>query len=581
MKKTILISSLIIIAVLFAQAYRENLNMDWQKYQRMYKSELKRLATSPKEKALADAYKIKHRQIVLPELNRFDRCVSCHVGIENPKMANFSQPLKKHPGNYLEIHEIEKVGCTICHDGQGRAITNKEAKAHGEDMFWEKPLLMKPFIESNCFRCHQNELAQTPHHNKGKETFDKLGCVSCHKVNGKGGIQGPDLSNVGNANFHLKTPSAKNRTHLLEKFQHNPNLAYLYESVKEPNAQGATVMPVFNLSEDELIELVVYLKSLSLEHIAHSILAPLPDTHEIVEKTPEILEVVPVIPVEVAPVAVSSDSVKEADKVASGELGVYEGTGQGVFQKFCSSCHTVGQGRLVGPDLINIHERRSEDWIIRFVKSSQTLVKQGDPQAVAIFNEFYKTIMPDLKLSNAEIQDVLGFIKHISAGGTAKTTGGAQAAVIEIVPLEDVTQQDISRGRDIFQGKVSLVNGGPACNSCHNVQSNDLIAGGSLAKELTTVFARMGAPGIKAILKSSPFPVMQKAYEGNNALTEEEIFSLTAFLQKANEESGDQVPGRYGIRMFLGGILGMFVLLGLYAFKWNYRKIESVNQDRL
>ncbi len=586
MKKTILISSLIIIAVLLAEAYRENLNMEWQRYQVIYKGELQRLAKTPKEKALADAYKIKYRQIVLPELNRFDRCVSCHVGIENPMMVNVSQPLKTHPGNYLEVHDLEKVGCTICHDGQGRAVTFEEALAHGHDKYWEKPMLMKPFMEANCSRCHQDTLEQTPHYNRGKKTFEQLACLGCHKLNGQGGVTAPDISNIANASVHVKAPSHKNRERFLKKFNNNINIAYLYESLKEPQGQGQggdIVMPTYALSESQIIDLVVYLKSLSTDNVAHQVLAAphtaqAPQVAEKVSAKKVAAKKVPARKTAAPVVAVSPSDVKATVPTAS--VKAYQGPGKAVFQKTCTPCHTIGGGRLVGPDLLDVHKRYSEGWILKFIKSSQTMVKQGDAEAVATFEKFYKIIMPDPAISDSDIKGVSNYIKHASAaGGTAaQAVAVATQKAPPAITYEDVSREDVGRGRSMFQGKFALMNGGPSCISCHNVRNNGLLPGGTLAKDLTTVFSRMGGPGIKAILGSSPFPVMNQAYKGK-PLTDEEISTLTAFLQQADQESADQVPDDSVVKMFSGGVIGMIVLLGLYSLTWRGRKRTSVNQD--
>ncbi|MBS1750042.1 MAG: cytochrome c, partial [Bacteroidetes bacterium] len=56
---------------------------------------------------------------------------------------------------------------------------------------------------------------------------------------------------------------------------------------------------------------------------------------------------------------------------------VAQQTGEAVFKETCVACHTIGQGKLVGPDLANIQNRHSEVWLINFIKSSQTVIKSG------------------------------------------------------------------------------------------------------------------------------------------------------------------------------------------------------------
>jgi hypothetical protein len=51
-------------------------------------------------------------------MNRTDRCISCHVAIEDPNFQTEANPLKAHPIGYLENHDPEKHGCTICHDAE-------------------------------------------------------------------------------------------------------------------------------------------------------------------------------------------------------------------------------------------------------------------------------------------------------------------------------------------------------------------------------------------------------------------------------------------------------------------------------
>ena len=72
-------------------------------------------------------------------------------------------------------------------------------------------------------------------------------------------------------------------------------------------------------------------------------------------------------------------------------------------------CHSVGKGRLIGPDLKGVNTKRNEEWIIKFVKGSQAFIKSGDADAKAIFDE-YQVVMPDQNLTDAEIKSIITFI---------------------------------------------------------------------------------------------------------------------------------------------------------------------------
>lgn len=257
---------------------------------------------------------------------------------------------------------------------------------------------------------------------------------------------------------------------------------------------------------------------------------------------------------------------------------VSDGRAQGkqIFQTHCAGCHSIGGGRLVGPDLAGIHAKRPQAWLERFVKSSQSMIKSGDADANAVFNEFNQFPMPDVAISDSQIREVLDYIKVTSAGAGTTGPSGVKAGEPPAEKVATATKEDIFKGQEMFQGKVRFEQGGPACNACHNVNYPDVIGQGILAKELTTVFSKMGGTGVRAILGSAPFPVMEAAYK-NKALTDVEIFSLVAFLQDADRRK-PQRPRDYGIGLFISGVIGAIVLFGFYSLLWLRRKKGSVNQ---
>ena len=103
----------------------------------------------------------------------------------------------------------------------------------------------------------------------------------------------------------------------------------------------------------------------------------------------------------------------------------------------CKACHTIGGGKLVGPDLKGITERRDEVWLIKFIQNSQQLIDAGDPVAIQVFEENSKIPMPpNPQLSEEQVKDILLYIEN--DGKVAESElAEAKEEVIEEVTLED------------------------------------------------------------------------------------------------------------------------------------------------
>ncbi len=104
-------------------------------------------------------------------------------------------------------------------------------------------------------------------------------------------------------------------------------------------------------------------------------------------------------------------------------LSTYAQDGEATFKQICSACHTIGKGKLVGPDLANVTKRRTNEWLLKFIKSSQTLIKSGDKTADSVFQAYGSIVMPDQPdLDDSKINAVLTFIDTKSSGITAAPT---------------------------------------------------------------------------------------------------------------------------------------------------------------
>jgi len=198
----LLISSLVLIAFL-GIAFNRELNPEWKRYQDEYKDFLVKNAKDESTRERAEKIEIGMQQIYIKSLQRSDRCLSCHRGVENPLMADAEQPHRQHSGTYLENHPIAKFGCTTCHRGQGRAMNTQEA--HGEEhKHWDFPLMPAKYIQGSCAQCHDYEMLKHEGGEKvakGEQLFREKGCQGCHKIDGKGGDLGKDIAGIGSRPF--------------------------------------------------------------------------------------------------------------------------------------------------------------------------------------------------------------------------------------------------------------------------------------------------------------------------------------------------------------------------------------------
>jgi cbb3-type cytochrome c oxidase subunit III len=264
----LLITSLVTIGFLIAAAVRENFQAEWQRIQRTYRGMLREKATARHGRELFENFRIELRQVSLPQLGTVDRCITCHIGIDDPRMTDVPQPFAAHSGDILDKHPVDKFGCTICHRGQGAATSFNEAK--GEDAFWDYPLLPPELTEASCIACHDPSKLpekQVSRLTAGMRLYAQKGCGSCHKLGGRGGILGPALDAEGAKTRHqlimtnLKPPHTAWRWH--EEHFRDPGSLVDGSQMKNP-----TVTPA------EALALTVYMLSLWQRDVPESYVAP-------------------------------------------------------------------------------------------------------------------------------------------------------------------------------------------------------------------------------------------------------------------------------------------------------------------
>lgn len=111
-------------------------------------------------------------------------------------------------------------------------------------------------------------------------------------------------------------------------------------------------------------------------------------------------------------VAQAQESFRVDASLASRGKVVYERNG-------CYMCHGFGV-RRAAPDLLGVTERRDHDWLRRWFKETSAML-ESDPQARAMLEQWRYVKMPQIKLSDADINALL----HYMAQETQRVRGGA------------------------------------------------------------------------------------------------------------------------------------------------------------
>lgn len=260
--------------------------------------------------------------------------------------------------------------------------------------------------------------------------------------------------------------------------------------------------------------------------------------------------------------------------VASCTSVIGQGSGKALFEKHsCQGCHTINKGRLVGPDLANITDRRPESWLKEFIRSPQTMIQNGDSIAVSLYENYNKVMMPENNLTASEMEAILQYIKKESPESVSgKPTQEKQKQVSAF------TANNFRTGKILFTGQLRFFNNGPSCVACHNISTQNGFVGGNIAVDLAGSFKKLNEPGIKAILRNPAFPVMKAAYK-NKPLLDAEIHNLTAFLKKSSETGQPAKKASLSIsaKLILFGLVGTALLLLLISLIWRKRKKQGVH----
>lgn len=87
--------------------------------------------------------------------------------------------------------------------------------------------------------------------------------------------------------------------------------------------------------------------------------------------------------------------------------------GAETFAVKCSACHKLGE-RYVGPDLRDVTERRTPEYVMNMILNPEEMVA-NHPVAKQLFAEFNYTPMANQQLSEEEARAVLEYLRQAGA----------------------------------------------------------------------------------------------------------------------------------------------------------------------
>ena len=120
-------------------------------------------------------------------------------------------------------------------------------------------------------------------------------------------------------------------------------------------------------------------------------------------------------------------------------IAVDTAKGETLFKANCAACHNLYK-KMTGPALFGVGDKYEKEWLYKWIRNSQDLVKAGDAQAVKIFEENNGAVMtPFPQLTDEDIDNIIAYTYKekapapVSTETTAATAGGGDGMSNNII----------------------------------------------------------------------------------------------------------------------------------------------------
>lgn len=326
-----------VVLAIHGVVFYDQLFARWQEHQQRYFHEAAERSDNDAVRATLEARTPAIEQVIVRSFGpeRVDRCMTCHIAVDDPRFAQGEHPLRTHPP--VPGHRFESFGCTICHDGQGRAVEARAAHEGGEE--WPWPLLPRDAIQANCVQCHsETDWPGAPLVNQGRRLFFERACYTCHTIAGLSyGSIGPELTEEGRRR----------------------RVEFIRTKIENPRASNPlSTMPRQELAPEQVLALTTFLRAQQGSRISR---APLAEYRSAQKQRPDWLPLALIVGPEAATAVESLDPVRRGEAL--------------VPRVGCLACHRLdGRDGRVGPDLAFTSAQRDHPWLIGHFRDPKSLV---------------------------------------------------------------------------------------------------------------------------------------------------------------------------------------------------------------
>ncbi|MCX7106830.1 MAG: SCO family protein [Methylococcales bacterium] len=102
-----------------------------------------------------------------------------------------------------------------------------------------------------------------------------------------------------------------------------------------------------------------------------------------------------------------------------------QSSGEALFRSKCEACHSIGKEGSLGPSLQGVTKMRDRAWLTRWIKTPDKVLADNDLIAVDLYNRYKKIVMPNLRLSDREVEELINYMDVSSKASSMSVTDEA------------------------------------------------------------------------------------------------------------------------------------------------------------